>query len=493
MLRAWPLLATLACLSSPLAAQCSDGTPLPCKSARPTGLPLVAVLQFENVTRDTTEAYLAPGLAEEIIRALSQTPGLRVASRFQTRRFGTGANKDPAAIARELDATFILSGSLQRIGDSIRVGVELTRAPTFAIVWDEKFDRSAGNLGGIIDELSLIVAREALGRVPRRTASVDGTVPSEVMQRFLRGNFLVESRGAAIVRGIAEYTRATALAPNFGRAWARHAFAHALLIDNGVTYDGLSSDSIVGRGWRSLEKAKRLSPNESDTWMAEGYLRKHRYPRTYLGVTESFQRALALDPLNAEAHHQYGVVLLNIERDSAGIAEFHRALELDPDRSVSAWDLARAYHMTRQFREALEWYDRVAARGDGMNAPLRQQYIVRAYLSLGDTVGARTNYEKYRALRTSRGLVANDPLDVLYAVAIGDTAAARVQLQSLRGAGPMMVAALLAVGQTGPALDMLEQMRPDLAELRFLRFPEFDAIRDDPRFRHRATQSRSDP
>src|SRR5713101_9190997 len=128
----------------PLAAQCPDGSPPPCRQLG-TRLPpapnSVAVLYFDNLSRDTTDAYLADGLTEEIIIRLGQVRRLEVKSRFEVQRFRGHAIQDPTALGRSLNAAYVVTGSVQRSGDRVRLRVALVRTATRAQAWGDVIDR----------------------------------------------------------------------------------------------------------------------------------------------------------------------------------------------------------------------------------------------------------------------------------------------------------------------------------------------------------------
>ena len=132
-----------------LSAQCPDGTPPPCRGARAAAAPpanSVAVLYFDNRSRDSNDAYLAEGLTEAIIAKLGDLPRLTVKSRFLVRRF-RGGDAEPGTVARSLGVTYLVTGSVQRAGNRLRVTAEmalgdapraldiLDRIPRGALAW----------------------------------------------------------------------------------------------------------------------------------------------------------------------------------------------------------------------------------------------------------------------------------------------------------------------------------------------------------------------
>src|SRR6058998_3811538 len=157
---------------SALTAQCPDGSAPPCRAARvdagrkPGVVPnSVAVLYFDNLSRDTADAYLADGLTEDIIVRLGQIERLAVKSRNAVKRFRERAAEDPAVLGRSLGVAYLVSGSVRRAGARLRVTVQLVRAADGLQVWGDVFDRSSGELLSIGEENARAVAAAVAGRL----------------------------------------------------------------------------------------------------------------------------------------------------------------------------------------------------------------------------------------------------------------------------------------------------------------------------------------
>ena len=144
-------------------AQCPDGTPPPCAAQRrPAPAPnSVAVLYFDNLSRDTSDVFLADGLTEELIIRLSQVRRLEVKSRFESLRFRGQRVNDPRAIGRELHASFLVTGSIQQAGQRVRLRVALVRTRDGTQQWGDVYERA----GGDILTLQADVAREVAGAI----------------------------------------------------------------------------------------------------------------------------------------------------------------------------------------------------------------------------------------------------------------------------------------------------------------------------------------
>jgi tetratricopeptide (TPR) repeat protein len=211
-----------------------------------------------------------------------------------------------------------------------------------------------------------------------------------------------------------------------------------------------------------------------------------------VGVRDALERAVSLDPGNAEAHHEFGMVLRLLGDDSAAAEQFRQALAIEPDRPMSLVHLGWIDMVGRRYGEAGRWLDSAAA----VNPGFFQAYMERSQLRLamGDTAGARTDAETASRLRPTSDPLASE--DVLLALELrsGDTAAALARLTRLRSAAPgpneagvhqatAWAALLTAAGEHPEAITFLERARVAPAHLRIhLEEPKFDSLRGDPRF-----------
>ncbi len=498
-------LAFLAVAAHPVYAQCPDGSPPPCRTparvASATPAPnSLAVLSFDNLSRDTADAYLADGLTEEIIAQLGRIVRLAVKSRAAVLRY-RGA-PDPVAAGRTLRVAHLVNGSVRRAGPRLRVNVELTRVASGDRVWGEVYDRDAADLLAIQEDIARSVATAIAGRLlPAERASLFArpTGSPEAYDRFLRGNYFLAHRTArSVARATEEYEAAVRLDPTFTAALARIAYAHALSLYWGWDVPGVPAESLLTRGLAAADRALRVDSTTSDAWMARGYLLTSLNPRTYEGVDAAFTRAIGLDSGNAEAYHQYAGILAELGQDSAAAAACHRALRLEPDRPITLVQLADLSYMAREFAEARRWLDSALAVDPSF--PFAYAFRAAAWLHLGDAAAARADAET--AVRLGSGL--SIPAEAVLALAlarVGDTAAARSRVERLARAAEVpdrpssaaywLSAALVGVGQADGAFEVLDRLRPRGIRLWFyLRYPEFDPVRSDPRFQRLVEESR---
>ena len=490
-----------------LSAQCPDGSPPPCRAApRAPTAPApnsVAVLYFDNLSPDTTDAYLAGGLTDEIITRLGQLERLAVKSRTAVRRY-RGSVEGPAMLGHALGVAHLVNGTVRRAGNRLRVTVELLRVPSGDRVWGSSYDRTDADLLAIEEDIASAVAEAIGGRLlPEERVSLHTRPTSDpgAYEHFLRGNqYLALREQRAAVRAVQEFEAAVARDARFTRALARIAFAHALFHDWEWDFPGVAPESLVARGIAASARALAQDSLDSDSWLARGYLLMWRYPRTFDGARAALERAVALDPHNAEAYHYYGWLLAWLGEDSAASAANLQALAVDPTRAISLYNLARLSQIDRRFEEARRWLDSALIVDPGAYYAYSQRAQVR--LLLGDSGGARHDAETSLRVSPPAYLYRDEAILARLDAEAGDTTRARERIgRLLRNEvsadhptilqGWYVGMALVGLGDYQRALDFLERVSPHGGKLWFgLRMPEFDPIRSDPRFQRLVEESR---
>jgi TolB-like protein/Flp pilus assembly protein TadD len=421
--------------------QCPDGTPPPCRTAARPAAPAantVAVLYFENQSRDTADAYLAVGLTEAIISKLGDMPRLTVKSRYLVRRYQGAAQADPTEIGRSLGVTYIVTGGVQRAGNRLRVTAEMARASNGNRVWGQQYERGDGDVFAIQEDIARGVATGVAGTLlpAERTAlAARPTRNNEAYDHLLRGDVLLGQRTPATVkRAIGEYEAAVRIDPRMTAAWARIGTAEALRLDWGWGDGPPLPDSVLRRGLDAVQRAMALDSFSSDAWLAKGYLDQFAHQRDFAGAEAAIRRAVALNPRNAEAWQQLGDLLrtMRVRHPAADslrremIDAFRAALAIDPGRpstlrNLSPWLPAPVRLAMIDSAIALE-------PGNYMNHLAR----VAPLLTQGDTVRARASLADASRLIPdgARVLGRSAMLDGLWA--LGDTAAARTLFRELR-------------------------------------------------------------
>jgi TolB-like protein/Tfp pilus assembly protein PilF len=465
----------------------------------------VAVMLFDNVTRDTMYAYLADGLAAEIATTLGRVPRLEVRSPGAVRSAQRGIDPDPVEVGRRLNVRNVVEGDYQRGGDRIRVSVRLVSLPSGTQRWSESYTRPAADLLAVQEEIARAVVVAIAGQLLPQERSVLAARPTtnpEAYDHFLRGNFQLARRTpASVARAIDEFSAALRMDSSFAQASARVGLGYALYLDWGWRFPGgVPADSQLARGMRAAELALKLDSTSSDGWMARGYLLGFRHPRTLDGVLEALKRATELEPTNAEAWHQYASWLTGAGEFDAGLVALRRAKAIEPGRAVSWLQEAQLLEIQHRDAEALKSYDSAIA----VDPEFYAAYFQRTWLRLraGDLTGARADAEA--ALRFSPPSEEYYGLAPMAAVAAysGDTAAARqfmarAVIPYVGQPAPPLVVEVLAFGFTATgdrdsALAWIDRARPRGALMWWnMLFPALESLRGDPRFQRLLEANRS--
>ena len=493
----------------PLFAQCPDGTPPPCASrvsraAAPSSLNSVAVLYFENLSRDTTDAYLADGLTEDVTAKLGQVARLAVTSRAAVRRLRDASTTPTAQLGRTLNAVYLVSGSVQRSGARLRVTTELVRAATGARVWGDQYDRPATDLLAIQGEIATAVASGIAGRLlpaERATLTSRPTHDPAAYDHYLRGNHMLREVNQLLLPGaIAEYDAALRLDPTFTAARARIGAAYAWALNWNWSTPDIPPETLLARAVAATDRALLEDSLSSEAWMARGFVQQFRRPLTFEGGPEAGRRAITLDPENADAHHLFGSLMRRLGNFAVGETELRRSLELDPRFTQSAADLGFIALERRRYAEAARWYDSAMTLDPATWN--NQMWRSRVRIEVGDSAGALRDARETARLATANARRLAEAILAQIEARTGDMAAARARLDPLLApfvgvdtvnvrVGYELALALVAVGQQDRALDLLERVRPRGPWLwTYLLFPGFDPIRPTPRFQRIYRESR---
>jgi TolB-like protein len=290
----------------------------------------IAVLPFADLSEGQNQAYFSDGLAEELLNMLSKVPGLQVAARTSAFSF-KGKATDIPTIARQLVVANVLEGSVRRSGNHLRVSAQLVRADNGYEVWSGVYDRDMGDVFKMQDEIAAAVVKALQlrllgGGVPRSTAAQS----TDAYLVFLQGRAKMATQRLADFRAAAaDFQHALKLDPTYGPAYAELASAKLQLAEFEVTKDRSANVSSAAEEAKLLlERALALDPDNAQAYIERGYLRAF----TDLGGAEQdYRKALKLDPNSARAYAGLAAILYEdpLRRDEA-LALLVKARALDP-------------------------------------------------------------------------------------------------------------------------------------------------------------------
>jgi serine/threonine protein kinase/tetratricopeptide (TPR) repeat protein len=288
----------------------------------------IAVLPFANLTGGSESEYFSDGLAEDIINALTQVPGLRVVARTSAFAF-KGKNEDARRIGEALGVAYILEGSVRRSDTRVRIAAQLIGVSDGSNLWSDRFDRQMIDIFAIQDEISQAIvevlkvklARPGQRMVPRRTSE------PAAYQAYLEGRYYFQQyTPTSLARCCQFYERAIELDPAYA---APHAgLAEAYLYR--TNYESTPVREVVPKALAAAERAIELDPNGAEGYVARGFVRG-TCQFQWEAAGADFVRALELNPESPLAHYRRGAwYLMPLGRMEETLAEARRSVKLDP-------------------------------------------------------------------------------------------------------------------------------------------------------------------
>jgi TolB-like protein/predicted Zn-dependent protease len=443
----------------------------------------IAVLPFDNLSRDPDNAYFAEGVQDEILTRLAKVADLKVISRTSTQHFKSTPDNLPA-IAKQLGVMNILEGSVQRANDQVRVNVQLINALTDAHLWADTYDRKLTDIFAVESEIAKTIAETLQARLSgseKSSIAKTPTVNPEAYELYLRGKFFAEKRtGADLRKSIEYYDQAIAKDPGYPLAYVGLADSHLLL----TAYGAISTKEAASPARAALKKALALDDSLAQAHASSGLLANLELDLNR-AITE-LERAIQLNPNYATAHHWIALPLMAIGQSDRAIVEGKRAIELDPLSLICNADLAWVYFNARRYNEA-----EAQARKTLEMDP--RFYVAHYYL--GEALQFKEKLTDATAEYQKSFESNNDPFSLAMlgqaCARQGKTDEARKVLARLREqaksqyVSPYAFAVVLtALGDKAHAIDELEHGYDDTGfYISLIKVdPLFDDLRDQPRF-----------
>ena len=329
--------------------------------AHATSRKSIAVLPFENLSDEKTNAYFADGIQEEILTRLSRISDLKVISRTSTQRFKNTAEQLPE-IAKLLGVATILEGSVRKAGENVRVHVQLIDAANDAHLWAERYDRKLDDIFAVETEIATKIAdalQAELTGAERRAIASRPTKSTEAHELYLKGRYHWRNFYMPGYERVREYfEQAIALDPAYAPAY------------NGLSlyYSFAAANAIFSpnESWPRAEEAVRKSLSLDDT-LSEAYNAlaavELYYKRDWPAAERAFLRGMQLDSNFADLSAHYGLCLSYFGRNEEALAQMERAMQLDPffpglnlHRGVVFFFLRDYDRAAAQFAKTIELY-----------------------------------------------------------------------------------------------------------------------------------------
>src|SRR5438270_826513 len=363
------------------------------KTASPFGITnkSIAVLPFDNLSRDPDNAYFCEGVQDEILTRLAKVADLKVISRTSTQHFKSAPDNLPQ-IAKQLGVMNILEGSVQKANDQVRVNVQLINALTDAHLWADTYDRKLTDIFAVESEIAKTIAETLQARLSGSEKQMMAAAPTTdtiAYELYLKGRFFWNKRtGADLKHAIDYFNEAIAKDPNYALAYAGLADSYTLL----SVFSAASPHDSIPQARAAAKKALEL-----DNTLAEAHASFGRilsgYDYDFERAIAEFERAIQLNPNYATSYHwiSNGPLTARGEFDRA-ITEGKRAVELDPLSMIDNADLGQIYFYARRYDEAISQIGKAIEIDP--HSYLAHFYLGQIYQLQGHLTEAIAEYQK---------------------------------------------------------------------------------------------------
>jgi TolB-like protein/DNA-binding winged helix-turn-helix (wHTH) protein len=387
----------------------------------------VAVLPFESLSADPGNEYIALGMADSVLHRLASLPDLIVIARSSSFALGKSA-PDARAVGRALGARYLVEGSVQRAGNSLRVTAQLIDTTTNHELWSLKIDRTIDDVFAVQDQIAQRVAQNLDVTLHDRSAEY-ANLGTDAYLTFLKGRALEQSRKVGDLEdSIRQFSRAIELAPSFAPALTELAFVKVLLaatlgtpnkdkdklwpevktlVDRAIATDPAGGEPYFLRGMYKLALNADPSSAEADYRkgfdLAPNYGPGLRIFAEYLADRERYDealtvidRAILVDPLSAENHYRKGeVIRLGLRGDEEAAALYLQALAVNADFYPAYTRLAQVRFNQGRIAEAVKYGEKSVAIEPHVD--WTRERLIWFYVDLGDLSAARDVLRSFTA------------------------------------------------------------------------------------------------
>jgi len=444
----------------------------------------VAVLPFVNLSSDKENEYFSDGMTEELINALANVDGLRVASRTSAFAF-KGKNVDIRQLGEKLNVGAVIEGSVRREGDRLRITAQLINVADDYHVWSKTYERELKNVFEVEEELARSIA-QALKAKLVQTEAVPLVKPTTsnlaAHDLYLKGRYLWNKRTVeGLTKAVGYFQQAIEQDTSYALAYVGLADATTLLHEYGSAYVGEASLRAKQAALKALELDGTLA-EAHDVLCLISYNNFE-----WSAAEQECRRAIELKPEYPTAHHRYAILLQATGRVEEALAEVERARQLDPTslviNALPIWLLT----VTREYDRAIEEGKKTLELDPGFW--FARMFLAGAYMGQGRYAQAVAELEK---LRPSAAIPVIYTGYVGYAYAMsGQRAKARRVLADLEERSKReyvcptaLVLICIGLGDKDQAFAWLDRAyaERDIWFLHLKSLQLFDSLRSDPRF-----------
>ncbi len=357
-----------------------------------TGAPVVAVLPLTNTSGDAANDYLGAGLAESLITSLASVPNVTVLSRAAVDE-SRQQNPDRASFLQSLDASFLVTGSVQSVADRLRVTLNLERSDA-SVAWGQTVEGAAADLFALQSQLATALSDALAEQTPSaaRAAPVAPATTSEKAQiAYWKGRANLDRRDltGSVETALNDFAEAIAEDPQF-------ALAHAGLAEaRWSMYAQTNDPKWAEQAVQSTARAVELEPDRPSVRYIAALtsFRSGRFDQ----AREEVERALALQPTYEDAIRLRGTILVRQGDIDGGLAAFRRLMAVRPNAVSLHTDMGLALYAARRFPQAMDAFEKAIALSPGSSVNLTRAGVTAQ--QMGDTSRALEYYERANAIQ----------------------------------------------------------------------------------------------
>ncbi len=359
--------------------------------------PSIVVLAFQNMSGDPEQEYFADGIAEDVITDLSKVSGLFVIARNSAFTY-KGKAVDLKQVSRELGVRHVLEGSVRKVGNRVRITAQLIDGTSGGHVWAERYDRDLHDIFEVQDEVTReIVAALKVRLTPeeRRRVESRGTNSIEAYDHFLSGRqlFWQVSRETTKQAQVL-FEKAIVLDPAFCLAYAYLAFTHSVQYVNRWSADPEGSLTLAQK---LVDRALALDPTEAEAHYVQGIIHLWHHKNVDQAIADA-ERAVALDPSFARGYGSLGAALHYAGRSEEALAQLATMTRLDPHHPAQYQHfLAQSLFALGRFEDAARASKARLARQP--HSDVSRVLLAACYGHLGRAEEARAEWQE--ALRSN--------------------------------------------------------------------------------------------
>lgn len=321
----------------------------------------LAVLPLENLSGDPAQEYFTDGMTDALIGDLAKIGELRVISRTSSMHY-KGTKKSLPEIAAELNVDAVVGGTVQRVGERVRIRVQLIHAATDRHLWAETYERDLRDVLDLQSEIARSIAREVqIKTTPDEQARLSPRRPvhPRALEEYLQGRYLYFNKRTEenLRKAIEHFQTAVKEDPTYASAYAGMADCYKALA--AVQFSVLSPDESRRRAEEAAEQALKLDSGLAEAHSALGVIKHYNWD--WDAAERGLKRAIELNPNYALAHMAYADYLMSRGRVEESLAAADRARELDPLSLAISVQRGFQFANARRYDEAIQQLRRVIA------------------------------------------------------------------------------------------------------------------------------------